>query len=57
MELNEFRADNFKNLEDFKAKEEAKKSAKKYQHSGIINVANEMQSTPSKPRKIGSLHR
>ncbi|UOK42521.1 MULTISPECIES: BREX system P-loop protein BrxC [Flavobacterium] len=45
LKINEFRADNFKILEDFKAKAEAKKSGKEYQHSVTINVANEMPPT------------
>ena len=45
LKINEFRAENFKILEDFKAKAEAKKSGKEYQHSVTINVANEMPPT------------
>ncbi|SEF86241.1 BREX system P-loop protein BrxC [Flavobacterium urumqiense] len=45
VKINDFRAENFKVLEDFKAKAEAKKSGKEYQQSVIINVANEMPPT------------
>lgn len=45
LKINEFRAENFKKLEDFKAKEEAKKSGTTYQQSVTISVANEMPPT------------
>jgi hypothetical protein len=45
LRINDFRAENFKILEDFKAKAEAKKSGKTYQQSVTINVANEMPPT------------
>lgn len=45
LKINDFRAENFKILEDFKAKEEAKKKGTAYQQSVTINVANEMPPT------------
>ena len=45
LKSNEFRAENFKILEDFKAKAEAKKTGATYQQSVTINVANEMPPT------------
>ncbi|MEL1241689.1 BREX system P-loop protein BrxC [Flavobacterium flavipallidum] len=45
LKLNDFRAENFKILEDFKAKAEAKKSGKDYTQSVTISVANEMPPT------------
>ncbi len=45
LKINDFRAENFKILEDFKAKAEAKKSGTTYQQSVTINVANEMPPT------------
>jgi hypothetical protein len=45
LRLNEFRAENFKILEDFKAKAEAKKAGTEYQQSVTISVANEMPPT------------
>lgn len=45
LKINDFRAENFKILEDFKAKAEAKKTGATYQQSVVINVANEMPPT------------
>ena len=45
VKINDFRAENFKILEDFKAKAEAKKTGTTYQQSVTINVANEMPPT------------
>jgi hypothetical protein len=45
LRINEFRAENFKILEDFKAKAEAKKTGTAYQQSVTIAVANEMPPT------------
>ena len=45
VKINDFRTENFKALEDFKAKAEAKKSGKEYQQSVTIAVANEMPPT------------
>jgi hypothetical protein len=45
LKINEFRAENFKRLEDFKAKAKAKKAGTEYQHSVTISVANEMPPT------------
>lgn len=45
LKINDFKAENFKILDDFKAKAEAKKSGKEYQQSVNISVANEMPPT------------
>jgi hypothetical protein len=45
VKINDFRTENIKILEDFKAKAEAKKLGKEYQQSVTINVANEMPPT------------
>ena len=42
---NEFRAENFKKLEDYKAQEEAKKSGNTYVNSIVVSVAAEMPPT------------
>ena len=45
LKLNDFRAENFKKLEDFKAQKEAKKSGGSYITSVTVSVANEMPPT------------
>lgn len=45
LKLNDFRAENFKKLEDFKAQKEAKKSGGAYVTSVTVSVANEMPPT------------
>lgn len=45
LKINDFKAENFKILDDFKAKAEAKKTGAAYQNSVTINVANEMPPT------------
>jgi hypothetical protein len=45
LKINDFRAENFKILEDFKAKAEAKKTGAAYQNSVTIHLANEMPPT------------
>jgi hypothetical protein len=45
LKLNDFRAENFKKLEDFKAQKEAKKSGASYVTSVTVSIANEMPPT------------